>query len=582
MHGAGVFRYILLFSGSKTDTAMDFSAANDEAFELIERLNAIGIALSSQKDTTRLLRMILQEAKSILCAEGGTLYLASEDQRELSFELIMNDRLNLMLERQGDQPLPFPPIQLYDVDGNPNTTTVAAYAAINHKTVNIPDAYTAEGFDFTGTKAFDQRTGYRSESFLTLPLLNHENELIGVLQLINAKDLTTGQTIPFSGVAQRLAESLASQAAIAVNNNRLIVQFRELFESFIELISDAIDKKSPYNGAHCRRVPTLTMMIANAACQVEYGPLKDFTMTDEERYELKIAGLVHDCGKVTTPVHVIDKATKLETIFDRIQLIDTRFEVLKREAEVELWQQKFNAVEKGTPEVFPLLEAEYRRKLTQYDDDRDFLRTSNIGGEFMSESNCSRVRQIAQYTWRDIAGEIQPFLTEDEVYNLTITRGTLTPEERRIINDHIVVTINMLEKLPYPKNMRRIPEYAGGHHERMDGKGYPRGLTREQMSIPARMMGIADIFEALSARDRPYKKGKTLSECLHILGKMKLDNHIDPDLFDLFVTEKIYLQYAKEYLDPSQIDEVDETKIPGYLPPNPAKGSLPQDHPIPV
>ncbi len=240
--------------------------------------------------------------------------------------------------------------------------------------------------------------------------------------------------------------------------------------------------------------------------------------------------------------------------------------MLKREAEVELWQQKLSAVERGTPEIFPLLEAEYRRKLSQYDEDRDFLRASNIGGEFMSESSCSRVRQIAQYNWRDIAGEIQPFLTEDEVYNLTITKGTLTPEERRIINDHIVVTISMLEKLPYPKNMRRIPEYAGGHHERMDGKGYPKGLTREQMSIPARMMGIADIFEALSARDRPYKKGKTLSECLYILGKMKLDNHIDPDLFDLFVTEKIYLQYANEYLDPSQIDEVDETKIPGYVP----------------
>jgi len=292
----------------------------------------------------------------------------------------------------------------------------------------------------------------------------------------------------------------------------------------------------------------------------------DFSMSEEELYELKIAGLLHDCGKVTTPVHVIDKSTKLETIFDRIHLIDTRFEVLKRDAEIDFLKQKIALLEAGKPEAVDQLAEDLREKLAQLESDRQFLHHANVGSEFMGDADKARVKAIAKYQWRNVEGEWANFLTDNEVYNLCITKGTLTPEERQIINHHMTVTIEMLEALPYPKNLRRVPEYAGGHHERMDGKGYPRGLTREQMSLPARMMGIADIFEALSAEDRPYKKGKTLSECLHILGKMKLDNHIDPDLFDLFVREKVYLEYAHKYLSPEQIDQVDETKIPGYNP----------------
>ncbi|OYQ65742.1 phosphohydrolase [Pseudanabaena sp. SR411] len=546
---------------------MDMGDTKTESFELIEKLNEIGIALSAEKNTPKLLEMILRGAKTILNADGGTLYLATEDKRYLQFEIIMNDSLGIMMGAKLGEPIPFDPLPLYDELGKPNNTMVAAHAAIHKKTINIPDAYVADGFDFAGTRAFDTKTGYRSQSFLTLPMLNHENELIGVLQLINAKSNIDNQIIEFSKVAQRIGESLASQAAIALTNNKLIGQFRELFESFINLMSEVIDKKSPYNGAHCRRVPTLTMMIADAACQADYGIFKDFDLDDDQRYELKIAGLLHDCGKVTTPVHVIDKATKLETIFDRIHLINTRFEVLKRDAEISFLQQKMAAIESGNLSIIPELEAAFQQKLAQYSSDQDFLRICNIGGEFMRDEYKERLQIIATYRWIDPQGVETNFLTENEVYNLNISRGTLTEEERKIINDHIVVTIEMLEQLPYPRNLRRVPEYAGGHHERMDGKGYPKGLTREQMSLPARMMGIADIFEALSAKDRPYKKGKTLTECLQILGNMKINNHIDPDLFDLFVSEKVYMRYANEYLDPDQIDEVDENKIPGYTPP---------------
>jgi HD-GYP domain-containing protein (c-di-GMP phosphodiesterase class II) len=521
----------------------------DELGQRLEQLNLIGASLSAERDIDRLLELILAAAKSITGADGGTLYRVTEDKM-LRFEIVHTSSLNSHLGGTSGKPVPFYPIHLYR-DSQPNHSMVAAYAALTGKTVNIADAYAAEGFDFSGTRAFDSKTGYRSKSFLTVPMRNHEHETIGVLQLINAQDPESGEIVAFSDSDQRLAESLASQAAIALTNRMLINQLEQLFESFINLINSAIDEKSPYTGGHCQRVPVLTMMLAEAVNDTREGPLAGFLMTEKDRYELKIAGLLHDCGKVTTPVHVVDKATKLETIYDRIHLIDTRFEVLKRDLELGFLKNH-------------LTEKELRNRLRELDDDRRFLHACNMGSERMSDDDVARVRRIAAYRWRDMTGHEANFLSEDEVKNLTIRAGTLTEEERKIINHHIVATIKMLEALPWPKHLTRVPEYAGGHHERMDGKGYPRGLTREQMSVQARCMGIADIFEALTARDRPYKKGKTLSESLQILGRMKLNNHIDPDLFDIFVRKKVYRRYAEMFLEREQIDEVDESKIPGY------------------
>jgi HD-GYP domain-containing protein (c-di-GMP phosphodiesterase class II) len=437
--------------------------------------------------------------------------------------------------------------------------------------VNIADAYTEEGFDFSGTRNFDKKTGYRSKAFLTVPMKNHESEIIGVLQLINSIDPATNEIGPFSHSDQRLAESLASQAAIALTNRKLINQLEELFESLIELINKAIDEKSPYTGEHCKRVPVLTMMLAEAVNETNEGPLRDFTMSDEDRYELKIAGLLHDCGKVTTPVHVVDKATKLQTIFDRINLVDTRFEVLKRDLEIEMLKRKIELLgqsrrdEVAARERLAQIDQTLRDSLRQIESDREFLRHCNVGGEVMSPEVQERVNLIGTgYKWIDVSGGTADFLTQDEIRNLTIARGTLNSEERRTINHHVVATINMLEALPWPKHLRNVPEYAGGHHETMDGKGYPLGLKKEQMSVQARVIAIADIFEALTAKDRPYKRGKTLSESLKILGNFRLNGHIDPDLFDIFVRNKIYLRYAEQFLDPGQIDEVDESKIPGF------------------
>lgn len=535
---------------------------SDDLFARLEQLNTIGAALSKERDINRLLENILIAAKKITHADGGTLYRVTEDRQSLRFEILLTDSLDIAMGGTTGNAINFPNLPLHGVDGSPNDSMVAAYTAIHDRTVNVADAYTEEGFDFSGTRKFDERTGYRSRSFLTVPMKNHEDEIIGVLQLLNAQDRATGNVVPFSTADQRLVESLASQAAIALTNRLLITQLEELFESFINLINLAIDEKSPYTGGHCQRVPALTMMLAEAVNETTEGALAQFSMTDKDRYELKIAGLLHDCGKITTPVHIVDKATKLHTIYDRIGLIDTRFEVLKRDIQIAALQQQLALRKKEHPEAEALVWKACYEQIDAVDAQREFLRRCNVGGERMADEDQQRVREIGHHNkWRNIDGVEADFLSADEIENLTIRAGTLTPEEREIINHHIVATIKMLEQLPWPNHLKNVPEYAGGHHERMDGKGYPKGLTREQMSLQARMMGIADIFEALTARDRPYKLGMKLSQAMGIMANFKRNGHLDPDLFDIFVRQGVYRKYAEKFLDLTQIDEVDVASL---------------------
>ena len=526
-------------------------------FRRLEQLNGIGAALSRERDIERLLENILEAAKTLTGADGGTLYSVTDDHTALHFEIMRTDSLGIRQGGTTGQRIALPDLPLRHADGSPNDALVAAHSALHDRTVNIADAYAEEGFDFSGTRAFDQRTGYRSQSFLTVPMKNHDGELIGVLQLLNALDPETGQVVAFSEADQSLTESLASQAAIALSNRLLISQLERLFESFVKLINIAIDEKSPYTGGHCERVPALTMMLAEAADATTEGPLADFHMTERDRYELQMAGLLHDCGKITTPVHVVDKATKLQTIYDRIDLVDTRFEVLKRDAELAALRAQLAlrpVVDAGAEAV---AQSNLQRKLQSIEADRDFLRRCNKGVESMQPADQLRVRAIGmQRQWRNVEGVQTAFLTAEEMENLTIRAGTLTQAERDTINYHIVATIKMLETLPWPRHLKNVPEYAGGHHERMDGKGYPRGLTREQMSVQARMMGIADIFEALTAADRPYKSGMKLSQALDIMEKMTRNGHIDPDLFAVFVAQRVYLRYAERFLDPTQVDTV--------------------------
>ena len=518
----------------------------------LHRLSEIGMALSTEKNTDRLFEMILEEAKAITRADGQTLYSMNKDGN-LKFEIMRNDTMNINMGGTSGIEIPYYPVKLWMDNQTPNKQNVSAYVALAQKTVNIHDAYEEEGFDFEGTKNFDEKSGYRSKSFLTVPLKNHENEIIGVMQLINARN-DHDEVISFNKEMQEQLESLASQGAVALTNKRLVEELKTLFEAFIKLIATAIDKKSEYTGGHCNRVPVITMMLADAVAKITEGKFKDFSMTADQRYELYIAAWLHDCGKVATPPHVVDKSTKLETIFDRIELVKTRMELLKRDAEIAFLKRQLNGQKSDT------FDEEYKETVRQIEENMAFLETCNVGGEFMKPDLQDRVSSIGEQQV-NLYGKKQNFLTDEELKNLNIPKGTLLPEEREIINDHIVITIEMLEQLPYPKHLKNVPEFAGGHHEKMDGTGYPKGLKANQMSTQAKMMAIADIYEALTAADRPYKDGKKLSTAMRIMGFMKNDYHIDEDLFEIFVKSGVYKKYAEDYVAKTQIDDVDEEVI---------------------
>jgi HD-GYP domain-containing protein (c-di-GMP phosphodiesterase class II) len=533
---------------------------NHKLLGRLESLVAIGTALTAERDMGTLLRGIVDAALEMSHADGCTLYLVRDGQ--LGFEIMRNLSLSIRLGDIGEGRLRLQPIPLRHPDGSANLNAVSSAAANLKRTIALDDVYLDREFDFSHAREFDRSHGYRSKSFLTVPLIDHEDEVIGVLQLVNAIDPQTGEIVPFDDDSRFLAESLASQAAVVLNKHGLIDRLEALFIAFIKVINNALDEKSPYTHGHCQRVPVLTMLLAEAASRTRAGPLQDFVLTDAMRRELELAALMHDCGKITTPTHVVDKRTKLEAVFDRIRLVDARFEVLKRDARLRLMAER---LERLDPAWRRDVDAGYDEACRQLDAERDFLRRANVGGESMTDAEVERIAAIArQWRWQGPDATEQALLDDEEVAKLSIRKGTLSEEEREVINYHIVSTIHMLEGLPWPRDLANVTEYAVGHHERMDGKGYPRGLTGDQMSIPARIMAIADVFEALTASDRPYKPGMKLSESLAILGRMKLDQHIDPDLFDVFVREKVYMDYARRYLDPAQVDEPDHARIPGY------------------
>ncbi|EKO3734534.1 HD domain-containing protein [Vibrio metschnikovii] len=428
---------------------------------------------------------------------------------------------------------------------------------------------------------------YNSDIYL-FPLLNKSRQLIGVLNLGYERAITKAQADKHAFLREVL-----SFAEIAKDNIDKMQQQKQMLNAFITLIASAIDTKSPYTGGHCQRVPELTKMLAKAATKDKrYFP--DFTLSAEQWEELMLAAWMHDCGKVTTPEFVVDKATKLETIYDRIHEVRMRFELLKVQAEADYWQGLATG---GDPDLLKKTLSEQQQAL---DDDFAFVAQCNIGSESMTDQDIARLEQIAQRQWKrtlddqigiswleaqrhtnkpdlpvienvladKIVHQIQwdsdPLATIEqesfvlkpkplrynrgELYNLRVRRGTLTEEERFMINDHIVQTIVMLKRLPYPEHLKQVPDIAGGHHERMDGKGYPRGLNEQQLSIPARIMAIADVFEALTSSDRPYKKGKSLEEAMQIMTTMATSGHIDPKLYLLFLEQHVYLDYAQQFL----------------------------------
>ena len=551
----------------------------------LAQLVDLGISLSAPQGRAELNQKILMAAREFTNADGGSLYLVNKEETELQFRILMNDTLNTFFVSGREQHKPFPPLPLYDADGHPNHRNIATYVALSGKAINIEDAYSADGFDFTGTRAFDAETGYRSKSFLTVPLKSSAGRVIGVLQLINARD-DAGNVITFDPAIEPIINALASQAAVAIENRRLLLSQRDLMESFVRVLGNAIDAKSPHTAGHCARVPVIARMLAQAAVDDKIGPFSNFYLTDMEWYELDLAAWLHDCGKIITPDHVIEKSTKLETIHNRIHEIRTRFEVLRRDAEIDMLKRKLAG------EDADICDADFNKRVTELETQFAMVADANIGDAELGGETIDALHDIAGQTWvrhfdrtvglswaenqrlsdADLASlrqagtenllmdredQVYQGFNRGELYNLSIARGTLTAEERQVINDHVVVTQDMLAQLPYPNELQRIPAIAGNHHEKMNGSGYPHGMTGDEMGILEKVMVIADIFEALTAVDRPYKRPKHMSECIAILGDMRDKGEIDNDLFELFLISGTYLEYGKKFLQPEQCDDVD-------------------------
>lgn len=516
---------------------------------VISQIISIGTALSAEKNIDALLEMIIIHTKQLTNADGGTLYLYNSKTKQLEFKVIQNDSLKIQMGGTAGN-IEWEPLELYDAQGEKNHHMVAAMCALEDVTVNIPDVYKSTGYDFSGTIEFDKKTGYRSKSMLVLPLKDHEENLIAVLQLINKQD-AQGGIISFDRNDEEMALSLGSQAAVALTKQHLINDLELLLESFLKTINVAIEEKSPYTAGHIDRMVSLSMMIARAISDDE-NHFKEIRYDEEKLKEIKFSALMHDIGKITTPEHIIDKSMKLETIYDRIETVKLKFEILKRDAYTRYLIKKSAHTD---PEFLRTLEKEFHQSVEQLDEEYRFLADANAGSEFFSNESVARVHAIAQ---RKILfdGVEEPLLSDDEVDNLCVQKGTLTSAQRDIINNHAMVSLRMLNQLPFPHKLERVAEVASGHHEKINGKGYPLGLKGDELSFEARILAIADIFEALSASDRPYKKAKKLSEVMKILYFMAKDGDIDIDIVRFFYESGLYLRYAKETLKEEYIDAV--------------------------
>ena len=559
----------------------DLTVTMDSMKRTIRRFLDISMAVAAENDFDKLLPRLLTETLSAADADAGILYLVD-----------------------GDKLLP---AAAFNADGTPLPAGALAVSTpsagrLLAAALSAGTAHAARLTDVDVRILGLERIieSCEASDAIAVPLLNRQHNLVGAMLLLRRDDTDPARL--------NFVQALSGSVAVSLESKELIKAQKLLFEAFIQLIAGAIDAKSPYTGGHCARVPELTKMLARAACAETSGPYKDFQLGEDEWEAVHVAAWLHDCGKVTTPEYVVDKATKLETLYDRIHEIRMRFEVLKRDAEIDC----LKAIAEGHPEVEA--RAELAQKLAELDDDYAFVAGCNEGGEFMAPEKMERLAQVAARTWtrtlddrigisheererkaRTLAPSLpvretlladrpehifergardrmpadnkwgfrmtvpEALYNKGELYNLSVARGTLSEEERYKINEHIVQTLIMLKQLPFPKHLREVPEIAAGHHEKMDGTGYPRRLTRGEMSPVARMMAIADIFEALTAVDRPYKRGKTLSEAIRIMSLMKKDQHIDPDLFDLFLRSGVYREYAERFMKPEQIDTVDIT-----------------------
>ena len=519
---------------------------SDELKLQVQNLVRIGTALPSERNIDVLLEMIVEESRRFTSADGGTLYVVSEDGAYLDWKILQNETMGTRMGGTSGIPIHLPPVPLR-VDGALNTNNVCAACANTGNPINIPDAYEVEGYDFSGTRNYDENNNYRSKSFLVVPLRNHEDDIIGVLQLINARDPVSLEVITFSGDSQDLVIALASQAAVAITNAQLIVDLRGLFDAFIQAIATAIDEKSPYTAGHVRRVADLTLRIVGAINRSTEDRWSGTKFSADELEELRVAAWMHDVGKITTPEHVVDKSTKLETINDRIDLVQARWEILKRDLLIEALSDALPDDQRKS--ILAGLEG----ALGKLDEDLAFVAMSNKGGEYMADEDIDRLKTLSEREI-EIAGVKQNAITEDELKNLSIRRGTLTDSERTVIQNHAAISVKILTQLPFSKTLKHVPEYAGGHHEKLNGKGYPLGLSASQLPLQARILAVADVFEALTAPDRPYRAPMHLTKAMEIMWRMVEEGELDEELVRLFEASGVVRAYAEKELTADQYE----------------------------
>ena len=509
----------------------------------IKKMSDIGRALSGVHDLNALLEMIVDQARSFTNADAGTLYILEDET--LRFQIVQNDSLKIFMGGKTGETIPFPPVELKE-------SNVSAFVALKGKSVNIPDVYDTDLFDFTGPKKFDQSTGYRSKSMLVVPMKNHDNDVIGVLQLLNATNPVNNEVIAFSQDYENLSESLASQAAVSITNAKLISNMTELFEAFVKVMATAIDEKSPVTGGHIRRVADLTLTMAEVIHNHDEGAFKDRKFSPDQMYELRIAAYMHDIGKVTSPVEIVEKAKKLQTIFDRIHYIRLRMDYIIQKVKLEGQQKKIELLErKADLAEIKKVELKSEKQIQEMEDIRLFINKCNEPGEFLEDETLDKLKEISLRTYLDNEGQQQPFITEDELLNLSIRRGSITDAERKKMQDHAAVTLKMLKQIPFTKKLKNIPSFAGAHHEFINGKGYPLGLKGDEIPFEGKLMAVTDIAEALTASDRPYKKAMPLETVYRILRSMAENGELDNDMVELFINEEIYKTYQEKHETPA-------------------------------
>jgi len=506
----------------------------------IQKLNEIGTSLTGEKDINKLMQKIVNGAKQLCRTDAGTIYLMSEDKKYLNFAIVQNTSLELSMGGDSEN-INWAKLSLYNDDGSINTTNIAVRCAIENSLFNIDDVYAGDWSEYKGPKSFDDATGYKTKSMLLVPMINHENDVIGVLQLINKLD-EKGNVIEFSSEDEDLMLSMASQIAVTITNTKLIEDMENFLDAYMRSIAAAIEKKSKHTSGHIRNVAKISSLIADAINNDKNSIYKDINFSKDELKQLNTAAWMHDIGKITTPEYIIDKTKKLQTVFDRFELIFIKFELYKKDLEIQYIKNEISKIQ-------------YDEELNILDQDLDFIKYINLGMENLNEHDIKKINLIAKRKIY-INGKKQNILTNDEIENLSIITGTLNQYERDIINQHAQVSIDMLEALPFPKKMKRVPQIAGTHHEKICGGGYPKNLSGDEISLEGRILAIADVFEAILADDRPYKNANSLNDAMHILYEMAYKNEIDKNLLKFIVKNNIHIKYVEDNLTKEQLDEI--------------------------